>query len=633
MKKLFAIVIFLLLEMSLLAQSNKDTLNFQTSNYYPGLLKSLFNKQLNTYSINNNLIYSYRSDAFFIGLNENLKSTITKTATILTKDEQNFSALGQYDWSKNFSMGLLIKSDIYSDDRSLSINQTSVHNSSLYGKIKAFDILSITPFVGYSLNKQVGETDNGPTYGGEILLRKFKFNELEINSYYKFVNDDIAPRKNELRNGRLRLKSLFNNNFQNFLDVRYMSQRKDFYMGTDTLTQRFFSITNNIQSREETSYGISDKFLLYMPNSNSSLEINASVNWRDIERTTRYVLVENVNSSSFDTNIEELRLNLNGTYRYRSKTLGGFIRLQYTERQETHSAKRIEGANEIFYEERNELERQKNNENKLITITGAFNLRLSQNDRIDFSVLHRKLVYDTPSEKNYDDRDELLSLFGIAYSRKITPLFDMYLNMETALNHIVYIFAERSSNNNYKRFIKLNTGGQYKSSRLTINASAEVSANYTVYDFEDLNPNFKSFSFRQFVVRDSSSLRLTERLYLDLSGYIKLSEQGDFKWNDFKTRPSRFLEEVYFLPQFVFRKGNFTLGTGIRFFSLQTYKYSPKLVKIKDKLYNSIGPLSSISIILNKLIFRLNGWYEFIRNEDNTRRELVNLSIDMNWNF
>jgi len=78
------------------------------------------------------------------------------------------------------------------------------------------------------------------------------------------------------------------------------------------------------------------------------------------------------------------------------------------------------------------------------------------------SVFHRKLRYDTPSEINFDDRDELLTIARIQYERKINAIFTAFINTEASLNKTVYIFKERSSNNNINRIIKLSGGGIFK---------------------------------------------------------------------------------------------------------------------------------------------------------------------------
>ena len=79
------------------------------------------------------------------------------------------------------------------------------------------------------------------------------------------------------------------------------------------------------------------------------------------------------------------------------------------------------------------------------------------------------------------------------------------------MNHIVYIYAEESANNNINRILRLSTGGTYSGANVSSTNSFEVSANYTVYDFEDLVPNYQSYSFRQFTAMDSSQNKIRQQ--------------------------------------------------------------------------------------------------------------------------
>ena len=159
-------------------------------------------------------------------------------------------------------------------------------------------------------------------------------------------------------------------------------------------------------------------------------------------------------------------------------------------------------------------------------------------------------------------------------------------------------------------------------------------ANYTVYDFEDLNPNFNSFSFRQFVFYDSTSVHLTKRMDLNFYSYIKLSEQGDFQWSNFTGKPARFLNELYFEPRIVYNYDIFSIGLGFRYFSLLTYNYDQDINKELNSEYTSMGPSSNIRVLIfNRLNLFVRGWYEFINTEQNSKRELVNMRVRLTWNI
>jgi hypothetical protein len=216
------------------------------------------------------------------------------------------------------------------------------------------------------------------------------------------------------------------------------------------------------------------------------------------------------------------------------------------------------------------------------------------------------------------------------YERKINSFLSAYLNLEGSLNKTVYIFSQRSSNNNIQRIIKLSSGGIFQLGKIRSSNSAEISANYTVFDYEELNPNYRSYSFRQFIFRDSTSYKLDKNIRLFFSGYVKLSEQGDFKWSNFSSKPLRFLDERFIEPKIYYEYSALTFGIGIRYFSLSSFNIKNGKVKEKVSDYISLGPLSEIIYEINDSIsFRTYGWYEFITTTDNLKREMANFNLKL----
>jgi len=210
-------------------------------------------------------------------------------------------------------------------------------------------------------------------------------------------------------------------------------------------------------------------------------------------------------------------------------------------------------------------------------------------------------------------------------------LFNFFINLEGSYNHIVYIFSERSSNNNVRRILKLNSGGEFQGSHLYSRNTFEVSANYTSYDFEDIVPNSRSFSFRQFSAKDSTSIKVQGNVFAEFNGYVKLSEQGDFSWSNFSSNPERFLVEFYLEPQLIIRKNGLIMGFGLRVFNLQTFGYNSNSEKHLTNKYSSVGPITNLTLRLPNLDVYFYGWFEFIKNEKNIKRELANLSLSVNW--
>jgi hypothetical protein len=615
------------------SQSVKDSLNFSQTNYLGKLFSTSLEKRLNTYNLNSRLSYSYNFDNFFVGIDEDYFSSLVNSTEKSIKDEQSLSVIGEYELSPIFQFGTLTQSNIYSNDRKIAINEASNIYSTFYSKISPTDQIKIIPFLGYSINQQVGEDDRGAIYGTNLEFDKYRFNEFLFDAKMKYQKEDIAPRKNEHQLAAMRVRNNLDLGITNIVSANYSNIRKDFYFDTDSLTSSIFNINKNIQSRIEKKYFVEERLYNSRFASDFFFDLSGSMSLRDIDRNTKFKNLSNISSSTFDTKIEEFKFDLSGTSEYRSEIFFGRIRIDYSEKEEKHNAKNIDGSNQILFEQRSEQEKKKNNSSEYTTISALGNIAITRKDNVSFSVLHRKLVYNTSSEENFDDRDELLSIFRISYIRTFNHLFNYFLNLEGSLNHIVYIYSERSANNNIRRILKLSSGGEFSGSTFFSRNTFEVSANYSTYDFEDINPNIRSYSFRQFSAKDSSSVSITKKINAEFTGYAKLSEQGDFNWKSFSNNPDRFLAEYYLLPMVSVKKDILKFGVGLRMFILKTYGYNENNFKYLSSDYYSIGPVSNFTLMLQNLNLYFNGWYEFITTEKDIKRELANLTLSISWNL
>ena len=625
---------FLLILWSQISYSQtQDSLELIRSTNLGNFLSTRFFKQLSTHNLNTRFDVSKAWGDFDVRVSENFNSTFVRSTEKSIRDEQQLTLQTKYRIIPEANLGMGLSSSIFSDNRKIEINQASTSQAFLFSRIEPYDNVYIAPFLGYLKNRQVLNDDDGFLYGTEAMLNKFRISDLIVSSDIKFRNEDISPRKNTIRYYNLLLNSQFTGEVSNFLNASYSQNRKDFYFEADSITSQEFNVTNNIQSRIETSYLIQDRLQYNNLFSLFSLDVGGIVNWRKVERDTRYKSIQNATSSIFDSEINELKLDFESMLSYDSKIFNGLLRILYSERDEKNLAKRLPSVSENLYQDRSQLEGRKNNNSIRASLSFLGNLRLSQSDQIYVSVLHNKLRYDTPSKDNFDDRDELLSIVRLRYTRQFTPFFEGFINTEGTYNQTVYIFSQKSSNNNINRILKLAAGGAYKGANLSSVNSFEVSANYTVYDFQDLNPNIKSYSFRQFTASDSTNYSFNKKLKLSLYGYLKLSEQGDLRWNEFTSRPTRYLQEIYCEPRLTVAYSLIQYSLGIRFFSLSTYNYKSNN-KFLDSEFRSIGPIAEILIARSASLFlKIYGWYEFITINNISKKEQTNLNVEMTWSF
>ena len=616
----------------MLAQSTPDSTLYSIPISSLNRLFSNFDKQLNTYYLNTGIDLYGSFSKFEYRINQNYRSTLIQTNQNTVRDEEYFFALGKYRLSNGWKQGIAITSNIVSDDRQLGINQATIYQAVTLSELYFIRGLIVTPYGGYSDNRQVNEIDRGPIYGLDGKLNYINSVDFDINSALRLENEDISPRKNTIRYLDLLVTNPFNPDVTNFFNARFNQSRKDFYISTDSITSQQFDITNNIESRTETAFLLQDRLNYNNLFDLFSLELAGRVNFRTIDRNTRYKSTSIQSPSVFDTQVDELGIVVESGLFYRTEFANAGINLNYYERDEKHVTKRFEGIAESFYEQRSELESRKNNNSYRTTISFLGNIYPSRKDQISLSLFHSKLKYDTPSGQNDDDRDELLTIGRLRYSRYLSPFFQIFTNLEGTLSHLVYIFSGRSANNNINRVLRLSAGGYYSGSQFSSLNNFEVSANYTVYDFQDVASNLRSISFRQFTATDSTNYRITKNFSFVVTAYLKLTSQGELDWDNFAERPLRYLQEIFADPKFGIVSDYSFFALGLRYFSLNTFRYN-KTERVPDSDFLSIGPLFEILIGSKMLNLKLNTWYEFISDNSNVNRERLNFILAMNWNF
>jgi len=608
-------------------ESGQDSVSVLFATDSTNYIKTRLNKLLSTYQLQSNFLYNKSISDFSFSVKESYGSTLIKSSDKSIKDEHFFSFGTTYNLNANLSGGFRVNHSILSDSRKIGINSAEQSRILFFPRYTFTPEVFVAPFAGYSSNRQIGVHDDGILYGGEGGFRSNSGDGFELVSSVKISEEDILPRKNNIHDFNLSATNKFSEFVGNILHVSYVESRKDFYYEADSLIRREYSVINNIQSRKENNFRFDDslRYHQFLPNTNLSL--HSSVLWRKIFRDTKYKSTNVSSKTVFDTEIHELKLDLEGEAEYYKDDFHFLLKTAFTERDEKHSAKNFDGADPIDFEVRSTSESQKNNFTQLTSLTISSDYKISRKDNISLSLFHNKLTYDTPSKENYDDRDELLTIIKLRYSRMLNPYFEFFTSSEGTINKLVYISSQRSSNNNVNRVLKLQSGGKFTSSRLRSYNAFDVSANYTVYDYEDLNPNYKSYSFRQFGMFDSTSLRVVRNVDAKFTGYLRLSEQGELKWKEFSMKPTRFLEESFILPQAAYFFMNAQFVIGYRQFSLKTYSYN-QTTKVLESAYLSRGPITEIYYsVAGKVQLQLKAWYEFVTVNNQKVNEIPNIDF------
>lgn len=258
---------------------------------------------------------------------------------------------------------------------------------------------------------------------------------------------------------------------------------------------------------------------------------------------------------------------------------------------------------------------------------GAWNPSSVDTVRIDVSGW--LLRYNTPSQSNDDDRDELATMATITYARRFSPILSMSLGLSGQYLHLVFLKSSRSALNNVNRVLRLSPSFQINGSVVRMQPQMEILANYTVYDFEGAESPIQSFSFRQISYRDSLWIKLTEVIHAESQILLRYFERSTLQWSSFSETPQTGnLEYLVNLLIFSTPSPVWKVGAGLRLYTLDQRSILAGAPSNSIGVVRSVGPEVAIRYIApGGSILTLNGWYEFQQINVTQRRELPNILL------
>ena len=554
-----------------------------------------------------------------------LEGTPTVAAKNLESSQQQISVL----------VGRPLRSDLKADVRWSSLNYTDnksvgLSNTSFYSLLGGFEydpdsFVSLNPMVGYRWDNQLGIRDKGVSYSIAARTRGLSLDGYDINGTAQLAADRLDPRVLQNHFARVSTQKIFVGSTRDSLELGWSRNRRDFYTAG----------ISKIESRIDNSFSFSN-LLDYEFERNLLASIFVGISGRNLDKDVRRTGTAQDTIVQFNTAIDEFRLETfaQAAYKNDDGRPVATVRFYHGERTENHSAKAIAGASrevEALFSLQNRQEQTKDNSSRRTALSGALATPLSHSDTIAVSGTASILRYDTPSSTNVEDRDELLLALAFVTSHRISQYLDVAFAVSGNLSHIVYLFKERSANNNYNRVLRLAPRVTYRPTRdvTTFNAF-EVLANYTVYDFEERLSQIRSFSYRQFGWLDSTSVELTHRIGLDFLVYLKLYERGQLQWSDFRERRENSYVDKTYATQVRFKPSEDVLmAVGLRYFSQSRFAYKED-VKNLESFLRSVGPTYSIAWAISSYShFGIRGWYEQRRQTDGTTRSLANMAMNI----
>ncbi len=338
--------------------------------------------------------------------------------------------------------------------------------------------------------------------------------------------------------------------------------------------------------------------------------------------------VADVPITAVDRRLDELIVDISGGLTYSSPNVMATAVATVYRRDERNGVSTVFDVDDVIVDGLRAQENQRDNTTFTSKFVSTVKWTPSKHDTLQAEYTGFLTRYDTPSDLNYDDRDELSIVAALTYSRRMSDVLSASLTLSSQNVHFVFIKAQRSAQNFVNRVIRFVPRVDVTSSVITMSPRIEVLANYFVYDFEETGSATRSYSLRQISYRDSMRINLVPGWYLAGSVLLRRAEQASLLWGDFAEVPQlRTTEYLAKMLIFSATSESWTVGAGIRAYMLEQQSLAPGGLSPTSSLH-WLAPETMITYRTpNGSELSLSGWYEFRRVNITGRTELPNLLL------
>jgi len=546
-----------------------------------------FIKQNITWYWQDILNYNFNNNYYGIEFRQNFNSKLVALSKKNKnwRDENNFIGFAFRKFS-NFETGIYTKSWLLSDRQSSAKNLFSNHVLGIKSNYSPKHNLKISPYIGYQQAQKITPIRNYDDLGWDVGLVG-EYNNFVLDNYIgsfetEFDYDIFPNRQNSNQGFQLDFKTNFSPLTSDSISAYYNRSSKQIYtpiQKEDSIKSFIIDRLINVDYEEKYFHN----YLEYQLSSKSNLALQTILSSKNIYYESRAIPTGDVLKF-------ENRLNLFFAFNDFIANFG------FDTFQETQD-------NTGIY---TDIEALQSN------LRTNINYFISPKDQLELKFTLSKYQYDTPdSSNNNDDRDELRIVSGLEYIRQFSPILKLKLEAYINFFHRVYIFKEKSANNNWNRVFRLSSIIEYKNKKINNTLKNEILANYTVYDFEQQFSESQSYIFRKYILEDSLSYKIFPKLKAGLRVRYEFEDKGSFFKSEFAQQILQSSESI-FLDLYLRFKNIYLMDfdSGFTIYNRNDWRHVPIKSIIRD--VNNVSPYVRIKYNLNKnLIFNTTASYVF----------------------
>ncbi len=536
------------------------------------------------------------------------------------KDRHQLSAEYSRLLSQKLTLNLLTNSFYYADHQSGYQEGDIATHAFLTGATYTTKSFRLPVYLGFKEDRRFGQIDRGPHFKTSLQIPMFEYADYFHHIASNFEIDNFRKRKNQDLGVLYTVSRQFYEDTADTLRLRIYDQRRDYYITS----------TGDVESRQE-KIQTAENLLSYRLGKRSYMHVRGGI-------TNRSLAISLLTGDGKGLIRERKDFKVNGGFYFlhKNETFSGLLQYTYSNEEQTYQLARDIDASPYSG---SAMLATPDNQNIRTMLMLRTKWKYSLTDTLLCRTSLQRYRYDTPDEDNFDDRDELRIRAQAGSIHWLSPKLRVKMDVNVHLFHFVYIFGERSADNNWTRIFSFKPRVVWNPSpRFRISQAAEVLANYVDYDFEEDLPSTRSFLYRKFRIEDSTTVQLMPRTSMSLYVRLELDETGKLSWREWSEQrlTDRNSQTIVLGMQYKPWR-NFSITPGYTYFERRGFRYTidNDQTELKEAVagFKSHGPTCTIRYLGDRLRFSLYANTILVKTQNQKNQFINRIEMDMRWHL
>lgn len=580
-----------------------------------------FSRQLDAVQLRTNTELNYALFGLQItGRNQN-------TARYFLFDNEPQNVQKEHDSQLGLLYPISQKLAVTSEIRSFTFTNTGLRQDiGLIGISYAIPKIGvINPSIGFMRDKRSDLLDDGFAWALNTQFNNFDLGDTQVEPFLKAEVSYIDPRR--FVTTRFGAKTVYS--VEDLLDMRsdvwFGNTRRDSYQASSLLNRAESNFLESIDN--DTTYAAVTLEFPLLQAFRGRIDLTGLNNVRRIKNSA---LENDPDILLFDSRSLRQHLDITSSITYPTQRMR--LNAGFTWSAQVRESRLIntEGLPADQVRRRTEILENSNFTQSRFELFTNNEIQFTPGYRLGLNFASSILRYDTP-EINKDNRDEFALLFRVRNEIRLAENLTSSILLAGEAFHYVYLFAERSIENNWRRSIRLIpeliwTPTPY----FTMTNSFLVRANYTVEDYELPGRQKNDQSARELALFSAIDYDFAPEWTFSFDVSRSELRIGKLFWETFQETPIDTLVSYDFQGSISKQFGTLTISTGLRYFRKLDFLQSAtvqieaeqngSMVRMTrlgtgQQITTQIGPLVTIQMpFLSRNELFITGWYQVQRS-------------------